>query len=909
GASGAGGAAHTDHLAVGSSVSAGATPTAQNNILGSFNSNWSPAPTVSSVSVPSNGTYHDGQSLSFTVNFSGAVTVTGTPQLALTLDTGGTVEATYQSGSSSSALVFSYTIVAGEQDATGITVGSLTLNGGTIKDGSSNDAVLTLNNVGNTSSVDVQAILPTVSSINIAGSSPTNGTSESFTVTYSEAMNLSTVLSSDFAATVVSGSITDTGITVSEVSTSVYTVTVNGVSGNGLLRLDLNSGTSEQDSYGNTISGGHTGNQTYTVDQTAPTVSSITPAGANPGKGGSESFTVTFSEAVTGVDASDFTAVASGTTDSGITLVTTSDNIHYTVTVGAVAGNGTLGLNLKSSGTGIADTAGNAISGGFTGSTYTIDTTPPTVASITALGSQTNNANSDQFLVTFSEAVTGVTAADFNLTTTNTAGGTALTTGGITSITTSDNVHYTVTVGSVAGDGTLRLDLKSNSTGITDAAGNGATAAFTSGDTYTIDHTPPAVSSSTINGASTNDGASEVFTVTFTEDVSGVNAGDFNVNLTGTAAYTGIQVTPVTGNTYQVTVQGVTGDGTLQLTFNGSVRDVTDAAGNIATANYTSGGTYTIDHTAPEVNSVSVPSSGTYIAGQNLDFTMNFSEAVNVTGTPEVAITLDTGGTVYAQYLSGSGTSALIFRYTVVPGEGDTNGITVGSSLVLNGGTIQDAATNNAVLTLNSVGSTSNVLVDSIAPTVSSVDVPAGGTYGTGQVLTFTANFSESVLVTTGGGTPSIAMTLDTGGTVQATYVSGSGTNALTFAYTVTSGEADLNGITVGSSISLNGGTIKDAATNAAVLTLNSVASTSGVLVDAVPPMVTSIGRYSPAANPNNASTEEFLVTFDVPVSGVDASDFVLNGTNTVNASSLINADVAPEGGGSGPNARWIVTV
>ena len=892
-------------------ASNGTTPATTYNTIntsGSITTNYVAAPTVTSVAVPGNGNYHTGQSLSFTVDFSTAVNVTGTPELALTLDTGGTVQATYQGGTGTSALVFAYTVQAGQQDATGITVGALTLNGGTIKDSSNNAAVLTLNNVASTASVDVQAILPTVSSINVTGSSPTNGTSESFTVTYSEAMNPSTVLAADFTATQVSGSITDTGITVAEVSTSVYTVTVNGVSGNGVLRLDMNSGTSEQDSYGNTISGGHTGNQTYTVDQTAPTISSIVPAAANPGKGGSETFTVTFSEAVSGVDSSDFTVAASGTTDTGITGVTTSDNIHYTVTVGGVGGNGTLGLNLNASGTGIADAAGNAITGGLTGSPYTIDTTPPTASSITAVGSLTNNASSEAFTVTFSEPVAGVTASDFTLTTANTPGGTALTTGGITSITTSDNIHYTVTVGSVAGDGTLRLDLKAASTGITDAAGNGATAGFASGDTYTIEHTPPAVTSSVATGTATNNAGSDAFTVTFSESVSGVNSGDFDVNLTGTAAYTGIQVTPLSGSTYQVTVQGVTGDGTLQLAYDGSAHDVTDAAGNIAAANYTAGDTYTVDHTAPTVTSVAVPANATYIAGQHLDFTVNFSEAVTVSGTPEIGITLDTGGTVYAQYLSGSGTTALTFRYTVLANEGDPDGIGVGSSLVLNGGTIQDAATNAAVATLNSVGSTSGVLVDAIAPTVVSVGVPSNGTYGAGQALTFTVDFSENVLVTTGGGTPSIAVTLDTGGTVQAAYVGGSGTNALTFAYTITSGESDLTGVAVGSAISLHGGTIKDAATNAAVLTLNSVGSTAAVLVDATPPTVTAIDIVDPATN--NGSSEHFVVTFDVPVSGVDASDFSLSGTNTVNANALLNSQVvAVSPDGAGRSTTWDVTL
>jgi hypothetical protein len=737
---------------------------------------------------------------------------------------------------------------------------------------------------------------PVVSSINRTGSSPSNGSSEIYTVTFSE--SVTGVDATDFTA-VATGTVTDTGI--SSVTTSdniTYTVTIGGVLGDGTLGLNLNSsGTGIQDQNNTAITSGYTSGQTYTIDHTVPTISSISRTGATPNNGSTETFTVTFSESVTGVDAGDFTAVTSGAADTGIT-VTPIDGSHYTVTVTGVTGTGTLGLNLNSSGTGITDLAGNAESGSFTGQVYTVDHTLPTVTSITALGSSTNNANSEQFQVVFSEAVTGVSAADFNLTTTNTPGGTALTTGGIVSITTSDNTTYTVTIGSVAGDGTLRLDLKANDAGVTDAAGNGATAAFTSGDVYTIEHTPPSVSSIVATGSNPNNANSESFTVTFNETVSGVNAGDFGVNLTGTANYTGLSVTPISGSTYAVTVTGVTGDGTLQLTVDHSALDISDAAGNVLNANYTSGPTYTIEHTAPTVTSVGVPSNSTYIAGQNLDFTVNFGEAVTVTGTPEIGVTLDTGGTVYAQYVSGSGTSALTFRYTVVGGEEDLNGVALASAITVNGGTIKDAATNSALLTLNSVSNTSGVDVDSIPPVVTSVGVPADGTYGAGHVLDFTVNFSEAVLVTTGGGTPYIDLTLDTGGTVHAAYVSGSGSNQLTFAYTVATGNDDMTGVVVGSSIVLNGGTVKDAATNSAVLTLNSVPSTTNVLVDAIPPTVSSIDIAG--ASPNNASTETYTVTFSAPVNGVDASDFTLVGTGT--ASGSISSV-------SGSGTTWTVTV
>ncbi len=124
------------------------------------------------------------------------------------------------------------------------------------------------------------------------------------------------------------------------------------------------------------------------------------------------------------------------------------------------------------------------------------------------------------------------------------------------------------------------------------------------------------------------------------------------------------------------------------------------------------------------MTSVSVPANATYAAGQNLDFTVNFGEVIVVDttgGTPRIAITLNTGGTVYAGYLAGSGSSALTFRYTVAAGNADPDGIVLAGTIAANGGTLRDAATNDALLTLNGPGSTTGVRVDATAPTVVSV--------------------------------------------------------------------------------------------------------------------------------------------------------------------------------------------
>lgn len=240
-----------------------------------------------------------------------------------------------------------------------------------------------------------------------------------------------------------------------------------------------------------------------------------------------------------------------------------------------------------------------------------------------------------------------------------------------------------------------------------------------------------------------------------------------------------------------------------------------------------------VDGVAPAVTSVSVPANGTYSEGDTLDFTVNLSEDATVNGgPPRIAVNLATGGTVYADYLGGSGTSALVFGMTVKDGHGDNDGIALGSSIDLNGGSIRDAAGNDITPSLNNVGATAGVLIDAIDPAVASVSVPADGNYGTGQVLSFTLNLAEPVNFDQTLGSPRLVLQLDTGGTVYADYVSGDGTSALVFAYTVLAGDADTNGITV-TGFDANGAVLQDAAGNDFDPTLNGLPDISGVRVNA----------------------------------------------------------------------------
>ena len=67
--------------------------------------------------------------------------------------------------------------------------------------------------------------------------------------------------------------------------------------------------------------------------------------------------------------------------------------------------------------------------------------------------------------------------------------------------------------------------------------------------------------------------------------------------------------------------------------------------------------------------------SDTYGAGDVITFEVKFSEAVTITGAPRLRFKISGTGDDYAPYLSGSGTNTLVFAYTVLATDADTNGI------------------------------------------------------------------------------------------------------------------------------------------------------------------------------------------------------------------------------------------
>ncbi len=146
---------------------------------------------------------------------------------------------------------------------------------------------------------------------------------------------------------------------------------------------------------------------------------------------------------------------------------------------------------------------------------------------------------------------------------------------------------------------------------------------------------------------------------------------------------------------------------------------IKDAAGNSATLTLATPGqsnslgankALIVDTTVPTISSVnSTASNGTFKIDDVIPIKITFSEAVTVSGTPQ--LTLETGTSdAVVNYASGSGSVDLIFNYTVASTHVSSDlDYKATNSLALNSGSINDAAGNAATLTLASPGATNSL--------------------------------------------------------------------------------------------------------------------------------------------------------------------------------------------------------
>jgi len=687
------------------------------------------APTISSVtSTTADGSYNAGDAINVTVTFSEAVTLAG-GNLVITLETGATDRTvTITSISSATTASGTYTVQPGDTSAD-LTVSSIALSAGTLSDAASNNmSVFTPGtNLAAGSAIVVDTTAPTTTSVTstTADGSYNTGDAINVTVTFSEAVTLA---GGNLVITLETGA-TDRTVTITSISSATtasgtYTVQAGDTSGDlTVSSIALSAGTLS-DGAGNNMSSFAAGtnlaaSSALVVDTTAPTITSVTSTTADSSynTGDAINVTVTFSEAVTLAGGNLVITLETGDTDRTVTITSissaTTASGTYTVQAGDTSSDLTVDSIALSAGT-LSDGAGNNMSSFAAGtnlaagSALVVDTTAPTITSVTSTtadGSY-NTGDAINVTVTFSEAVT---LAGGNLVITLETGATdrTVTITSISSATTASGT-YTVQAGDTSADLTVSSIALSAGT-LSEGAGNNMSS-FAAGtnlaasSAIVVDTTAPTMTSvtSTTADGSYNTGDAINITVTFSEAVT-LAGGNLVITLeTGdtdrTVTITSISSATTASGTY--TVQA--GDTSADLTVSSialSAGTLSDDAGNnmsslAAGTNLAAGSALVVDTTAPTITSVtSTTADGSYNTGDAINITVTFSEAVTLTGG-NLVITLETGDTDRTVTIA-SISSATTASGTYAVQAGDTSGDLTVSSVALSAGTLSDGAGNN----------------------------------------------------------------------------------------------------------------------------------------------------------------------------------------------------------------------
>lgn len=186
-----------------------------------------------------------------------------------------------------------------------------------------------------------------------------------------------------------------TGLGISANDAALYAVTANGTVHVIDVATDTETKTISAAAGASSlwIWGDFLGNVVASATPGGPSVASIAPQGTPSASATSINFAVTFSEAVNGVDGTDFALTTTGTATGTMGTPSSADNgITWTVPVTAISGTGSLRLDLNSSGTGIESTAAaKPIAGGFaTGTVHNVDVQVPVAGTCgTAAGQAT----------------------------------------------------------------------------------------------------------------------------------------------------------------------------------------------------------------------------------------------------------------------------------------------------------------------------------------------------------------------------------------------------------------------------------------------------------------------------------------------------------------------------------------
>ena len=482
------------------------------------------------------------------------------------------------------------------------------------------------------------------------------------------------------------------------------------------------------------------------VDMLRPTVTSIVRVASEDTNDDSISFTVTFSEDVSGVDTSDFTVTGSSATAVNVL----GSGSVYTVVIsgGDLAGfEGVVGLDF-SGGQNITDVAGNALintTPSGANETYTLDNTAPVIGTPVVEG-----VSGPDTIVNIAEAAGGVTVSvDV------TGAPASVTIDGIAAMNTGgDTWEASLT----AVDGTNNYDVVA-----TDAVGNVDTQSFS----YDADLVVPTISIGTIEGDDIVNATEEGDGIAISGTTTGVEDGQIAIiNVDGTNYNA-----TVTSNAWSITVPSGTLMDALAIAV---TANVDDAAGNSAAG----------DTSSFDLNTGTPTISIDAIEGDNIVNATEEGDGIDISGTTtgvedgQIAV-INVDGTNYNATVTSNAWSINVASGTVA----DALAITVTAS-------VDDAAGNSAAGDLSSfdldttadVGGDLAVSFDDGDALINATEMTATGVTIAGLDGDATGTLT---ITSAGGGTPVVVAGILADGSVSVD-LSGLLDGALTATFDVT---------------------------------------------------------------------------------------------------------------------------
>lgn len=449
-------------------------------------------------------------------------------------------------------------------------------------------------------------------------------------------------------------------------------------------------------------------------------------------------FTVNFDEAVA-VTTADFQVNTSDDVSySSLGISPAGPATSYEVTVQGVTGDsGALSMDVLT-GQGAQDVAGNPLASGASSTSVNIDNVPPVLNTLDVSESSPTSADTLAYTLQFDTPVVNFSSDDIDVTSSGLGYDAP-----VIAPSAGPATDYTITIENIVGNGSIDLSVV-QSGDAQDIAGNGLTA-DTAAPSIEIDNTVPVVFNLDRDGnpATTTSGV-VTFRLLVSEDIQGVEPGDFKLEAQDfpNAAVTQVEADNGTGldDLWTITVNTVdTARGTVRLDIAAGAT-LSDPAANPVSTPYTGDESYTVDTEPPYAVNIGRGGLPEGANTQQVVFTATFNEDVeNVEGgdftvtAPQfpsptiVDVSSNDGGVLDSVWLITVDTGA--------PGEG-------GVRLDLNDPpTIQDEL-GNAVQ--NGRTGDETFFVDTVAPSVDSLSTAAPDPTGTAPIP-FTVRFSEDM--------------------------------------------------------------------------------------------------------------------------------------------------------------------